>query len=303
VKTDLNTLLTILYVHLDDRILPAIVYSRDRHPGRKPVLSDVESLCLIVAQHLLGIASKRRRLRHAHANLRDTFRNLPQQSGWSRQVRQAPGLLSAVITELAHDDPPWGEITRLFDSTPILCGKSRESVKRSDLAGHAGHGYCASHSRYFWGFRLYLVCTPDRMPIVWGLANPKIAEREAAEAAEAMLRHDRHLIRPGQIIVGDKGFAGKAFEIFITDELGAELIRPDWKNQKPRFGELGGIRQRVESVFDTLTGQLTLEDHGGRSIPGVYARIAGRRLALAAGIWHNWLIGEPYDRSLTAHDH
>ena len=286
-KTNLDTLLTILYVHLDDRILPAIVYSRDRHPGRKPVLSDVELLCLIVAQYLLGIASKRRRLRHAHANLRDTFPNLPQQSGWSRQLRQATGLLSAVITELAHDDPPWGEITRLFDSTPIPCGKSRESVKRSDLAGHAGHAYCASHSRYFWGFRLYLVCTPDRMPIVWGLANPKIAEREAAEAAEAMLHDRRHLIRPGQIIVSDKGFAGKAFEIFITDELGAELIRPDWKNQKPRFGELGGMRQRVESVFDTLTGQLTLEDHGGRSIPGVYARIAGRRLTLAAGIWHN----------------
>lgn len=59
-KTDLNTLLTTLYVHLDDRILPAIGYSRDRHPGRKPVLSDVELLCLIVAQHLLGIASERK---------------------------------------------------------------------------------------------------------------------------------------------------------------------------------------------------------------------------------------------------
>jgi hypothetical protein len=158
----------------------------------------------------------------------------------------------------------------------------------------------ASHSRYFWGFRLYLVCAPDGMPIVWGLANPKIGEREAAEA---MLRHDRHLIRPGQIIVGDKGFAGKVFESFNTDELEAQLIRPDRKDEKPRFGKLGGIRQWVESVFDTLKGQLTLEDHGGRTIPGVYARIAGRLLALAAGIWHNWLIGEPHKRSLTAYDH
>jgi len=81
-------------------------------------------------------------------------------------------------------------------------------VKRSDLAGYAGYGYCASHSRYFWGFRLYLVCAPDGMPIIWGLANPKIGEREATEA---MLRHDRHLIQPSQIIVGDKGFAGKQF--------------------------------------------------------------------------------------------
>jgi raffinose/stachyose/melibiose transport system permease protein len=48
VKTDLATLLTTLYVHLDDRILPALSFSRDHHPGREPVLSDVELLCLIV---------------------------------------------------------------------------------------------------------------------------------------------------------------------------------------------------------------------------------------------------------------
>lgn len=299
-KTDLNTLLTTLYVHLDDRILPGLGFSRDRHPGRKPVLTDVELLCLVVAQHLLGIASDREWIRYAHTHLISMFPTLPQQSGWGKRVRQATGLLSAVITELARDTPSWGEITRLIDSTPVPCGKSRETVKRSDLAGHAGYGYCASHSRYFWGFRLYLICTPDGMPVVWGLANPKIGEREAAET---MLRHDKHLIRPGQVIVGDKGFAGKAFEAFITDELEAQLIRPDRKNENPRFGKLGGIRQWVESVFDTMKGQLTLEDHGGRTIPGVYSRVAGRLLALAAGIWHNWLIGAHHKRSLIAYDY
>ncbi|GAB3537441.1 IS982 family transposase [Arthrobacter tecti] len=248
----------------------------------------------------LDIASDRKWIRYARAHLAGMFPNLPQQSGWGKRVRQASGLLSAVITELARDSPSWSENTRLIDSTPLPCGKSRETVKRSDLAGHAGYGYCASHSRFFWGFRLYLICAPDGMPIVWGLANPKIGEREAAEA---MLRHDRHLIRPGQVIVGDKGFAGAEFETFITDELHAKLIRPDRKNEKKRFGKLGGIRQWVESVFDTMKGQLTLEDHGGRTPTGVYARVAARLLALAAGIWHNWLIGTVNKRSLIAYDH
>lgn len=299
-KTDLNTLLTTLYVHLDDRILPAVGFSRARHPGRKPALTDPELLCLLVAQHLLGIASDRKWIRYARKHLIGMFPNLPQQSGWGKRVRQAGGLLSAVITELARDTPSWGEITRLIDSTPLPCGKSRETVKRSDLAGHAGYGYCASHSRFFWGFRLYLLCTPDGMPVIWGLANPKIGEREVTEA---LLRHDRHLIRPGQIIIGDKGFAGAAFETFITDELAAQLIRPDRKDEKRRFGALGGIRQWVESVFDTMKGQLTLEDHGGRTIPGVYSRVAARLLALAAAIWHNWLIDAPDKRSLIAYDH
>lgn len=299
-NTDLNTLLVTLYVHLDDRILPAIGFSRDHCPGRKPALNDVELLCLLVAQHLLGISSDRKWIRYARAHLRDMFPGIPKQSGWGKRVRQATGLISAVITELARDTPTWGEITRLVDSTPLPCGKSRETVKRSDLAGHAGYGYCASHSRYFWGFRLYLLCTPDGMPIIWGLANPKIGEREVTEA---LLRHDRHLITPGQVIIGDKGFAGREFETFVTDELNAHLIRPDRKNETPRFGKLGRIRQWVESVFDTLKGQLTLEDHGGRTLTGVYSRIAARLLALAAGIWHNWQIGAQNKRSLTAYDH
>jgi hypothetical protein len=40
------------------------------------------------------------------------------------------------------------------DSTPVECARSREAVARSDLAGWAEYGYCASHSRFFWGLRL-----------------------------------------------------------------------------------------------------------------------------------------------------
>ncbi len=89
------------------------------------------------------------------------FRNLPRQSGWGKRVRRSTGLLSAVITELARDTPSWREAIRLADSTPLPCAASRDTVKRSDLAGHAGYGHCASHSRFYWGFRLYLLCAPD----------------------------------------------------------------------------------------------------------------------------------------------
>lgn len=44
--------LTTLYVHLDDRILPTLGFSRAHIPGRIPALNDAELLCLIVAQHL-----------------------------------------------------------------------------------------------------------------------------------------------------------------------------------------------------------------------------------------------------------
>lgn len=120
------------------------------------------------------------------------------------------------------------------------------------LARHvAVYGYCASDSRFFWGFRLYPISTPEGMPVIWGLAmaNPRVGEREATKA---LLERDHHLVRAGQVILGDKGFAGRDFERFISEDLGAHLIRPDRKDEKPRFGKLCRIRQWIESVFDTL---------------------------------------------------
>jgi hypothetical protein len=300
VNTQLNTLLTTLYVYLDDHVLPDLGMSRDRRPGRKPVLSDAELLCLAVAQHLLDFSSESRWIRYSRIHLSGMFPGIPHQSGYNKRLRAAGPLIAAAITALARDTPSWHEVLRLVDSTPVPCGMSRETVKRSDLSGHAGYGYCASHSRFFWGFRLYLISAPDGMPVIWGLANPKIGEREATRA---LLEHDHHLIRAGQVILGDKGFAGRDFEAFITENLGATLIRPDRKDEKPGFGRLGGIRQWIESVFDTLKGQLSLEDHGGRTLAGVYTRVAARLLALAAGIWHNWRINAPRKRSLIAYDH
>jgi hypothetical protein len=300
VTNNLDALLAALYVDLDDRVLPALGWSRDHRPGRKPTLTDPELVCLAVAQHLLGIASERRWIRYPRAHLTGPFPYLPNQSGYGKRLPAHGGLLAAVITELARDTASWHDLLRLVDSTPLPCAASRETVKRSELAGYAGYGYCASHSRYFWGFRLYLVTTAEGMPISWALANPKIGEREVTRA---LLERDHHLIRAGQVILGDKGFAGKDFEAFVAEDLGAHLIRPDRTNEPTRHGTLTRCRQWIEAVIDTLKSQLTLEDHGGRTLAGVYARVAARLLALAAGIWHNWRTGAPAKRSLIAYDH
>ena len=262
-------------------------------------MKDVELLCLVVAQQLLGYSSERRWVRFAEANLRGMFPALPQQSGYSKRVRAADGLIAAVIPLLARDVDSWHEQVRLIDSTPVPCAASRETVKRSDLAGLAGYGYCAANSRWFWGFRLFLVCSCEGMPIVGGLASPKVGEREAATE---LLAHDREQIRPGQVLVGDKGFAGREFEAFVRDDLGAHFVRPDRRDETTRHGNLARIRQWVEAVFDTLKGQLTLEQHGGRTLTGVHARIGARLLALAAAIWHNWHTGARHKRSLIAYD-
>ena len=183
----------------------------------------------------------------------------------------------------------------MLDSTPVPCGSSRETAKRSDFAGQAAYGYCASHSRYFWGFRLYLLCASDGMPIAFELAPANAPERQVA--AEML----RNIELDGYTVLADKGFASADFEALMR-ELGAIFLRPDRKGEPARFGRLGGMRQWVESVFDTLKGQLSLEEHGAHGMPGLMTRIAQRLLALAACIWHNWATADPGPH-LTAYDH
>ena len=293
---ELEALLTELYVLIDDQLVP-----RPRGRGRRPELTDSELLCLAVAQMLLCYHSERRWIRHARgdADLREMFPYIPQQPGYHKRLKAARGLLCMAIRVLAQACPSWSDDLWITDATPVPCGTSRETVKRSDLAGHAGYGYCASYSRYYWGLKLYLVCAGDGMPIMWCLAHPKIGERQVVTA---LLEHDHELIRPGQVMLADKGFSGTAFAA-TTAAAGITLLRPDRKDETYRNGNLGGVRQWIESVNQTLKSQLDLEQHGGRTTHGVFTRVAQRLLAMTAGIWHNWATGVTAKRSLTAYDH
>jgi hypothetical protein len=294
VDTDLDTLIVALYVQVDDLF---ILLGGRQGPGRPPRLADSELVCLSVAQVLLGFHSERRWLRFVGRRLGHLFPYVPQQSAYNKRLRAAGRLVAHAIRHLAGLTPSWWDQLRLLDSTPVPCGASRETVKRSELAGWANYGYCASHSRFFWGLRLHLLTTPDGAVVVWCLADPKLGDREVAQA---ML--ERAPTRPGLLFVADKGYAGREFEDFVRT-LGATLVRPDRRDEPHRRGAQGWIRQRIESVNDTLKGQLGLEEHGGRTHVGVTVRVAQRLLALTAGVWHNWLIDAPCKRSLVAYDH
>lgn len=191
----------------------------------------------------------------------------------------------------------------IVDSTPVQCGCSRETVKRSDVAGWAQYGYCASHSRYFWGLRLHLVCTLHGLPVMFAVAGAKACEREALLG---MLKIDEALVaaRPGQVLIGDKNYFGRAFEQEIADS-NLALLRPVRKGEAGRAWQqyLKPLRQVIESVNQTLKGQLDLEGHGGRTVEGILARILYRVLALTAAIRHNDKTGQDVKRSLIAYDH
>jgi hypothetical protein len=136
VTNDVDTLATALYVKTDD-LLKQYPDLAPRRPqaGLQPRLSDAELVTLAVMQALLGYTSELRWVRHAHAHLGHLFGYLPGQPGYNRRLRAAAGLITTLIRMLAADTSLWTDDVWVADSTPVECGRSRETTRRSDLAG------------------------------------------------------------------------------------------------------------------------------------------------------------------------
>ncbi len=293
---NLDLLLTVVYCIADD-FLP----KRAGNARRK--ITDAEIVALCVAQAIMGIPSDPRFLAVADRRLTHLFSHLPSRDAFhKRRLRLSPQI-EALIAHFARQSPGFFDDLLLVDSTPVECARSRETVKRGGsssladaLANAADYGYCASHSRYFWGFRLHALFAPDGTPRALALTSPKIDEKLVC--VQMVARCER---APGQmlILIGDKNFRGKDFETELA-ALDATIMRPRRKDERARGPHLAPIRQRIESIFQTCKDILTLERHGARTLAGLRVRLCARFAALAAAVMLNHQLGRP-TRSLACY--
>jgi len=275
---DLDTLCTVIYCTADD-LLPT------PKPNARRRITDAELVTLCVAQAIMGIPSDRRFLAVARKRLCHLFPELPRQAGYFKRRRRLADTIEWLLGVFASQSPGYHDELLLIDSTPVECARSRETVKRSALAGLADYGYCAAHSRWFWGFRLHAICAPDGTPRALELASPKRDEREVG--LELLTRCRR---RGAELLICDKGYAGRDFAAAVA-KVGALVVRPARQDEPGHGPHLAPIRQRIESIFWSCKDLLTLERHGARTMAGLRERVLVRFLCLAACISLNHRLG------------
>lgn len=293
---DLELLLTVVYCMTDD-FLP------ERAANARRSVTDAELITLCVAQAIMGIPSDPRFLAVAARRLGDLFPQLPERTAYHKRRLRLSAVIEALIAHFARHSPGFFDDVLLVDSTPVECARSRETVKRGGsssladaLANAADYGYCASHSRHFWGFRLHALFAPDGTPRALALTSPKIDEKLVC--LQLVARCER---QPGQmlVLIGDKNFRGKDFEAELA-KLDATIQRPRRKDEPGRGPHLAPLRQRIESIFQTCKDILTLERHGARTLENLRVRLASRFAALAAAVALNHQLGRP-SRSLACY--
>jgi DDE family transposase len=286
---DLDLLLIAVFCTADD-LLP----TRAENARRR--ITDAEVVTLCIAQALLGISADARFLAVARKRLAHLFPRLPERSAFHKRRLRLAAVIEASIAEFARHSPGFYDDIALVDSTPVECARSVETTRRSQLADAADYGYCASHSRFFWGFRLHAIFALDGTPRALALTSPKVDEKTVC--LQLVARCER---QPGQmlILIADKNFRGREFEADLAT-LDARILRPRRKDEAGNGPHLAPIRQRIESIFWTAKDILGLERHGARTLHNLFVRIAMRFAALAAAVALNHRLGRP-SRSLACY--
>jgi hypothetical protein len=277
---DLDLLLCAVFCTADD-LLPV----KEKNARRS--VTDAEVVTLAVAQEMMGIDHDAQFLAIARRRLGHLFPRLPQQPGYWKRRQRLVDTIEWLCGMFAADSPGSRDRVVLIDSTPVECGRSIETARRSQLADACGYGYSRSHSRWFWGMRLHLLAAPDGTPRAAIVAPADQKERDVA------LRLLPIGLRGGETIVADKGYAGQDFAAVVLERHQAVILRPKRKDEPGRGPHLAPIRQCIESIFWTLKDRLGIERHSTRTLHGLRARIATKLLALAAGVWLNHYLNRP----------
>ena len=221
-------------------------------------------------------------LRMCYARLGHLFPYLPTSPAITSGSRPPGRCWPRCWTHLARECPSWHDPVRLIDATPVPCGASRETVKRSELAGWAGYGSAPPFALVL-GLELYLVTTPDGMPVVWCLGQPEDRRTRGGRRAAGDAGRPGAL-QPGLDLIGDglrrPGLRGPGHR-----RVGMCLVRPEPAGRgAPAVDGLdrGWISRSTTRSRTSSTWNATAPHHR-RPV----RRIAQRLLAMAAAIWHN----------------
>jgi hypothetical protein len=281
----LETLVVAAYVFACSLSIP--------RPGPPGDVTDQELIALAVAQAVTGLVSDRQFLGTIGRLLPGFFPHLPDQSQFNRRLRRLTPWITTVqlgVAELVAT----GSV-RLVDGTLLGCANYVGCASKSEFAGHAAYGYCASKSQWYWGMRLLLITDRAGTPVGYDLRAANENEREGVfQLASA---------HPGTLLFADAGHRGREHHESLQ-LVGVELIVPD----KHKLGQRppteiakARIRLVIESVFSTLKRQMRMEDHLAKTLPGLAQRVIQRLLALTLGMLINTIIGRP-PRALAAYD-
>lgn len=246
---DFSSLMIVVFVLVDDWCKRHVVAKQMPRPGAKVQFSDSEVLTLALLMDYVPFPGETQFLGFIAANYGSWFPQLLDQSQFNRRLRQLDGVMESLrrswVQQLVRSD----ETHFLVDTKPLpVLGLKRDKSK-SEFAGNASPGYCASRQMYYFGYKLTLRSTWNGIPIAYDLVPANTDERVAVESVLDAVR--------GGTIYGDKGFIDADWQRQLYQRTSNQLWTVHRHNQKQQHPPalkrlIGKVRQRVEGVFHEI---------------------------------------------------
>lgn len=263
-----------VYVLVDDAICSGAIAIAAR-PGPAPGCSDAELLTIALARHLLSRRSEAGFLAEVARDWAHLFPRLPHQSEANRRIRWLWGafeqLRAMLAARLPEDDCQQIDTSALpVKHTSRVRGPDGWTGPGNDLAARFGRD--AAHGEWFYGFRLAIKTDlGSRIVRAWGIVPAAVNERDVAEDLLGAGPPPRDLLL-------DKGFTGKAFAAGQAAR-GTAVLIPPAKGQRHAMPQIlrkiiAEWRNRIETTFGEITGQMDLARHGARTFWGLLTRTA-----------------------------
>ncbi len=271
---DVETLLTTIFVLVDDWYKEKGVHLLKGKRGVKPTFSDSEVITLLLAMDFFPYPGETQFLGFIRANYLPLFPRLLTQSQFNRRARSLRFLVDALRRELAEMLGVTLQTQFLLDTKPVPVVGYKRSKKHSDFYGSANYGVCVSRKMKYFGYKLVMLVTLDGIPVAFELVSANVDEREAAEEVFP------HVFNSD--IFCDKGFIDEDWQQDLRARQGNQLWTPKRINQRVQNPKefdrlLNSIRKRIEGAFNEIqnTGR-NLERLLAKTVVGICTRVVAK---------------------------
>jgi len=270
----ITELLLVMYVIVDDWYQEQGQIILKGKPGQKPRLTDSEVITLMLAQDYIPYPGENQYIGYLKANYLELFPDLITQSQYNRRARNLRLLVEEMRRYWLQALGLLSQSDLLLDTKPIHVMGYKRSKRRSDFAGSADYGFCASRNLKYYGYKLVSLCTLEGIPVAYELVPANTDERLAAESVLYALRGCR--------IYADKGFIGEDWQERIFRHTRNRIYTAKRANQADQnpvdFDRwLNRIRERIEGVLNEVqnTGR-NIERLLAKTVVGLSTRVISK---------------------------
>lgn len=185
---DFGTLLTTIFVVVDDWYQKQVKNTTRLKPGVKASMSDSEIMTLLLVMDYLPFPGETQFLGFIRGNYKEWFPNLLDQSQFNRRLRKLDGMLEKLRRSWVEQLVGEGEKYFLLDTKPLPILGLKRDKRYSDFAGNATPGWCAAREMRYFGYKLVMLSTWNSIPIAYDIVPANTDERIAAEGVLEMVR-------------------------------------------------------------------------------------------------------------------